>query len=76
MDKQTLINLLGRGGLKVGMGMILGMWIAVQYPAVAREIFISPTAQALMSLAITMFGFYQSWKNEQGKVPNDPKNNV
>lgn len=66
MTPQIMIQMLLRKSITLGSGLLIGMWIAIQYPAAVKTIFQSPLA-GLMGVLIS---FWMSYKNEI--APVDP----
>jgi hypothetical protein len=66
MTPQIMIQMLLRKSITLGSGLLIGMWIAMQYPDLVKQIFQSPLA-GLMGVLIS---FWMSYKNET--APIDP----
>ena len=66
MTPQILLQMLMRKSITLGSGLIIGMWIAIQYPNFVKQIFQSP----VVGLVGVLISFWMSYKNET--APVDP----
>ena len=70
MSTQDLLALIRRVGLKVGGGIVIGAYIAYQYPQMTAQFFNNPHVTGLVGLASAMYGVWKSYQNGQ-KPPHD-----
>jgi len=75
MNRDQLLALIGRVGLKAGGGIIIGLWIAVQFPDAVKTLFQSANTSGVVGLAAMLFGVYQSVQNQNKQPPAIDNNN-
>ena len=65
MTQAELIGLIQRVGLKVGGGILIGMYLEYTFPGLGKAIFSAPSVQGLVGVIVTAFGIWKSVQDKQ-----------